>query len=103
MLGSIYSKLYLKPEIQEATDVALAKATMYGISGHAAALRWTAYHSILDGRHGDSIILGASSPEQLSSNLDMIEAGPLPAEVAECMSALFESIEEGNVSIPYHR
>ncbi|OAA39481.1 aflatoxin B1 aldehyde reductase member 2 [Beauveria brongniartii RCEF 3172] len=99
-LGSIYSKLYLKSQIQEATEAALTTGAKFGISGHAAALRWIAYHSILDNQYGDSIILGASSPEQLSSNLDMIEAGPLPDEVAQAMSGLFESI--GDVGIPYH-
>lgn len=93
--------MYIKPQIQDATDSALSTAEKYGISGHAAALRWTVYHSILDNKYGDSVIIGASSTEQLSSNLDMIEAGPLPADVATAMSALFASIQDEG--IPYHR
>lgn len=46
---------YLKPAITEATDKTLEVAARYGIGGHAAAFRWTAWYSILSKLYGDSI------------------------------------------------
>lgn len=82
-----------------ATEKALEVASRYGISGHAAALRWTAHHSVLNEKYGDAIIIGASSLEQLESNLDMIEQGPLPDDVVGALEAAYEEIGD---EIPYH-
>ena len=92
--------LYLKPSIEAATDNALAVASKHGISGHAAALRWTLNHSVLDTKHGDSIIIGASNLDQLNSNLDIVEKGPLPDDVVEALNALYNEV--GEEEIPYH-
>ncbi|KAH6880360.1 NADP-dependent oxidoreductase domain-containing protein [Thelonectria olida] len=100
LAGGLYSKFYLKPSIISATDKALDVASKHGIGGHAAALRWTAHHSILSNSHRDSIIIGASSPEQLESNIDMIEQGPLPDDVVSALEAVYEEI--GQDEILYH-
>jgi aryl-alcohol dehydrogenase-like predicted oxidoreductase len=68
-------------------------AKRHGISGHAAALRWTAFHSALDGNYGDGIIFGASKIKQLHDSRDALEAVPLPAELAEAMGAIYEKVE----------
>ena len=60
----------MKPAIDVATDRARDVATKHGINGHEAALRWTVYHSSLSSEAGDAVIIGASSVEQLKSNLD---------------------------------
>lgn len=83
----------------DATDKALSVASKHGISGHAAALRWTAHHSKLSKTHGDSVIIGASSPQQLESNIDMIEQGPLPDDVVAALEAVHAGIDD---QIPYH-
>ncbi|KAL6867172.1 Aldo/keto reductase [Trichoderma novae-zelandiae] len=98
-LGGFYSALYLKPSIEAATEKALAVASKHGISGHAAALRWTVYHSALDAKYGDSIIIGASTIDQVNSNLDIAEAGPLPEDAAEVFDALYKEV--GADEIPY--
>ncbi|KAH7253676.1 NADP-dependent oxidoreductase domain-containing protein [Fusarium redolens] len=98
-LGGLYSGLYLKPAIAEATEKALATASRYGISGHVAALRWSAHHGALSSRFGDSILIGASSLEQLESNIDAIEEGPLPDDVAGALEAIYEEIGD---AISYH-
>ncbi|KAG5806934.1 hypothetical protein H9Q74_004728 [Fusarium xylarioides] len=98
-LGGLYSDRYLKPSITEATEKALAAAARHGISGHAAALRWTAHHGALRKELGDAIVIGASSVEQLNSNIDAIEAGPLPGDVADALGAVYAEI--GDV-LPYH-
>lgn len=89
----------MKPSIEAATDRALHVASKHGISGHAAALRWTAHHGALSSAHGDSIIVGASSLEQLESNLDMIEQGPLPGDIVSALEALHEEIGH---EVSYH-
>lgn len=78
----------------------LAASEKHGIIGHAAALRWTAFYSILDGAYGDGIIFTVSNMEQLHKTLDAIDAGPLPADLADTFSTLYSTVEEAGVS--YH-
>ncbi|OTA95547.1 hypothetical protein M434DRAFT_195656 [Hypoxylon sp. CO27-5] len=99
-IGSLYSSLYLKPYIMAAADNAVAVAAKHGIGGHAAALRWTAYHSVLNKAHGDAIIIGASSSEQLDANIDTIEQGPLPDDVVAALESVYEQVGEKE-EIPY--
>ncbi|KAI1753936.1 Aldo/keto reductase [Xylaria castorea] len=100
LIGKNYNGFYGHPLIQASVADILAAAEKYGISGHAAALRWTAFHSILDGSYGDGIIFTVSSLEQLHKTLDAIDAGPLPTDLADAFSAL-SSTTEGH-SLPYH-
>lgn len=99
-LGRMYASMYLKPNIEAATDQALDLAAKHGINGHAAALRWTVYHSKLAADFGDSVIIAASSPDQLISNLDMIEQGPLPEDVVGAVENLYRNIAGTEMS--YH-
>ncbi|XP_062960915.1 aflatoxin B1 aldehyde reductase member 2 [Cynocephalus volans] len=48
-----------------------------------AALRWMYHHSQLQAAHGDAVILGMSSVEQLEQNLAAAEEGPLEPAVVE--------------------
>jgi aflatoxin B1 aldehyde reductase len=98
----VYSSLYLKPGIEAATDHAIATAAKHGINGHAAALRWTVHHSILSASYGDSVIIGASSADQLTSNIDYIEAGPLPEDVATALDGLYKEVLTDGEDIGYH-
>jgi len=63
-------------------------------------LRWTAYHSILDGQYGDAIIFAVSKLSQLHSSLDAIEAGPLPEQLAKDIDAVFAAM--GDSAPPFH-
>ncbi|KAM5356756.1 hypothetical protein ACJ41O_003402 [Fusarium nematophilum] len=98
-LGGIYAQLYLKQSIIDATGKAVQVAAKHGIGGHAAALRWTAYHGVLSKDYGDGVIIGASSAEQLESNLDMIEQGPLPEDVVVALEELYKEVGD---QVPYH-
>lgn len=89
----------MKPSILAAADKALAVTANHGINGHAAALRWTAYHSVLSKTYDDAIIVGASSVQQLESNMDMIEQGPLPDDVVAALEAVYAEIDD---PVPYH-
>lgn len=71
-----------------------AAAKSRGIDGHAAALRWTVYHSILRAEHGDAVILGASSAEQLERNLEAVETGPLAEDLVQVVDEVWEAVKE---------
>lgn len=99
-IGNFYSSRYVKPSIDAAADRVREVAANHGISGHAASLRWTAYHSALSAERGDAIIIGASSIKQLNENLEIFEQGPLPQEVVDAVDAVFAEI--GDDAIAYH-
>ncbi|KIW72816.1 hypothetical protein PV04_00986 [Phialophora macrospora] len=102
LLGGMYTGLYVQPGITAAPEKALAIASKHGIGGHAAALRWTAFHSQLDPKYDDAVIIGASTQEQLTSNLEIIKAGPLPLDVVEALDGLYKEVAASGAEIPYH-
>lgn len=65
-----------------------AAVEKHNITGHAAALRWVAFHSALDGKYGDGLVFSVSSNKQLQETLDFLEAGPLPDEAAQAIGEL---------------
>ncbi|KAH7184812.1 NADP-dependent oxidoreductase domain-containing protein [Fusarium flagelliforme] len=98
-VGTVYVGMYVKQSIESAVEKALQVAARYGIKGHAAALRWTAHHSILEAEYGDGVVIGASSLEQLESNLSTMEEGPLPDEVAAAIDQVYAEVGD---EIAYH-
>lgn len=58
-----------------------------GLTMIETALRWAVHHSQLRVANGggDGIIIGISSYEQLDSNLDNLEKGPLPEDVVKAL------------------
>lgn len=99
-MGKIYAANYSKPKIATAADNATEVAAKHGINGHAAALRWTTYHGVLDRAKGDAVIIGASSVAQLATNLDIIDQGPLPQELVEVLDGVYGQL--GDEAISYH-
>jgi aryl-alcohol dehydrogenase-like predicted oxidoreductase len=99
-MGKVYSGVYGQAPVEVIVRTVQDAAKKHEISGHAAALRWTVFHSALNGKYGDGAIFGASKIEQLHDCLDAIEAGPLPAELAEAIDAIYESLEGSGPS--YH-
>ncbi|KZL65212.1 aflatoxin B1 aldehyde reductase member 2 [Colletotrichum tofieldiae] len=95
-----YSYFYRQPPVQIAVAIILDLAETHGISGHAAAMRWTAFHSHLEGKFGDSIVFGVSKVEQLHKILDALESGPLPDDLVEAITAIYEEVE--GAEPPYH-
>ena len=92
-MGQLYQKLYGSERVQASVSAVRAAASGHGISPHAAALRWTLFHSILDGLYGDGVTFGMSKIEQLHQTLDAIEAGPLPDDVANKISGIYATFE----------
>lgn len=71
-----------------------------GIQGHAAALRWIIHHSHLRPEHGDAVIFGASSVEQLADNINIAESGPLPDNVVRAIEEVWPTLR--SVAPSYH-
>lgn len=92
-LGAKYAGDYFHDPLFAAAEMVRMQAKQYGISGHAAALRWTTWHSKLDAACGDAVIIGASKIEQLEENLDILEQGPLPEGLVEIMGKMWEDVK----------
>ncbi|KAL1953704.1 hypothetical protein VTO42DRAFT_2339 [Malbranchea cinnamomea] len=87
-VGQFYASWYGREELKQLAAKAVDKIKAEGIAGHAAALRWTIYHSQL--QKGDAVIIAASNVEQLKENIDAAEAGPLPQPLVELLDDLFK-------------
>ncbi|XP_069466494.1 aflatoxin B1 aldehyde reductase member 4-like [Ambystoma mexicanum] len=85
--AEVYRNRYWKEEHFQGIDlVDRALEVAYGAKKPtltAAALRWMYHHSKLQGEHGDAVIIGISSMEQLKQNLAGAEEGPLLPAVLE--------------------
>jgi aflatoxin B1 aldehyde reductase len=49
----------------------------------AAAVRWSIHHSVLSAKHGDGMIFGVSSSEQMDKNMAAAAEGTLPETVVD--------------------
>ncbi|KAK9470764.1 NADP-dependent oxidoreductase domain-containing protein [Dipodascopsis tothii] len=88
--GKQYRARYFRSSYWEALDVLEAAVKETGIPLYEMALRWMVHHSALriGGPHdvsGDGIIIGISSKEQLATNLDSLEKGPLPQAALDAL------------------
>lgn len=82
--GKIYRKRYYRDATFQAIRVIESASEKHGITMIETALRWMVHHSklkVVDG--SDGIIIGVASVEQLKTNLDCLEKGPLPEDVVE--------------------
>ncbi|KAI1734952.1 Aldo/keto reductase [Xylaria scruposa] len=79
--GAHFTKMYDHPEFHKEIRDLINVVEPLGIKPAEAALRWIAYHSVLNA--ADGIILGASKPDQLLANMEDIHKGPLPQVVVD--------------------
>jgi aflatoxin B1 aldehyde reductase len=86
-LGKVYHYLYNKPLPLEALDKWHDIAEAEGISSAELAYRWVAYNSALE--PSDGLVIGASTIEQWKRNMEAIRKGPVSAEVAAKIDALW--------------
>ncbi|OKL58386.1 hypothetical protein UA08_06296 [Talaromyces atroroseus] len=87
-LAQRFRQIYDHPEFHDKIRRLQEIIQPLGISPTGAALRWLAFHSLL--REEDGIILGARRIEQVRENVKEIALGPLPASVAQLITALNE-------------
>lgn len=90
-MGQMYRARYFKDSTFEALRLIEPVVEKHGLTMVETALRWCLHHSALnvrgvEGKRGDDgLIIGASSLEQLESNLGDCEKGPLPADVVDVL------------------
>jgi aflatoxin B1 aldehyde reductase len=94
-VGDLQRRYYGFPEARAAIEHVRDLGTKYGLSGHEVALRWVRYHSVLDGARGDGMIVAARNGARLEETLTGLERGPLPEEVANAVSDVWEQVKEG--------
>ena len=78
-----YQKRYWKKSFFEGVRIIKEACEKHRLTMIEATYRWLAYHSMLNGRRGDAVIIGASKLEHLQQNMKSINAGPLPGDVVE--------------------
>ena len=76
-----YQNRYWKKSFFDAVDLLKAVCEKNGITTIEATYRWLAYHSMLNAKRGDAIIIGASNLNHLQQNMETVKAGPLPDEI----------------------
>ena len=91
--GGLYRALYMKPSYLEALAKWEAIAKEEGVARAELAYRWVRYNSPLKKEHGDAIIIGASTVEQLEQTLVGIEKGPLSKKAVEAIDQVWEEVK----------
>ena len=91
--GGVYRQMFMKPSYLEALAKWEAIAKDEGVSRAELAYRWVASNSPLDRAHGDAIIIGASSIEQLKQTLEGIEKGKLSDKAVQAIDAIWDTIK----------
>lgn len=76
-----YQGRYWKQSFFEAVELIKKAAEKHGITSAEATYRWLAYHSMLNDKRGDAILIGASKLNHLRQNIEAVKAGPLPENV----------------------
>lgn len=85
-----YQKRYWKQSYFKAVDVIKEAAGKHGLTTIEATYRWLAYHSMLNEKRGDAILIGASKLNHLIENMKAVKAGPLPEGVIEAFEKAWE-------------
>ncbi|SYW82155.1 uncharacterized protein UHO2_00640 [Ustilago hordei] len=99
--GQMYRARYWQQHYFDALDLIRPVAEKHGLGLPEVALRWTMYHSELNKKHGDAVIIGASSTKYIEQNLKDFEKGPLPEEVVRKVDEAWKIVEP-NAPPYYH-
>ncbi|ROV90013.1 hypothetical protein VSDG_08402 [Cytospora chrysosperma] len=107
-MGKMYRGRYFRDSTFRALRVIEDAVSAAGLTMVETALRWTVHHSQLRVKDGnDGIIIGVSSLEQLGSNLDALEKGPLPEDVVKSLDEAWsiskaDSVHYWHGEVKYH-
>ncbi|TLS25154.1 hypothetical protein PpBr36_07937 [Pyricularia pennisetigena] len=93
-LGKLYSSLYKRPSLLEALKTWGELAAEEGASRGELAYRWNMHNSALSPAHGDGLIVGARTTDQLKEVLGWIAKGPLSPAVVDKINVLWEGIKD---------
>ncbi|KAH6892494.1 NADP-dependent oxidoreductase domain-containing protein [Thelonectria olida] len=94
VMGKVFRDLYYKPSYMNMLENFGRLSDECGISRPGLAYRWVVYHSELDGRLGDEVLVGASTLAQLEETLTEIDKGPLDAWIVERITGLWDIIKD---------
>ncbi|KAJ6024669.1 alcohol dehydrogenase [Penicillium herquei] len=92
-MGAVYHKIYSKPSFFQALDEWNAISESSGIPKAELAYRWITFHSNLDARLGDGLVIGASSTDQLKRTVAALKNGSLPDSVVQRISAIWDIVK----------
>ncbi|USW53321.1 Putative aldo/keto reductase, aldo-keto reductase, NADP-dependent oxidoreductase [Septoria linicola] len=97
VVGKMYRDRYFGDANFEALQILEPVAKEHGLTLPRVALRWCVHHSKLDVVNGsDGIIIGVSSREQLETNLDILEQGPLPQATVDALDQVWEKVTKAS-------
>lgn len=102
-IGAMYAGMYSKPAYLEALEQWEQIAKDEGTTRADLAYRWVKYNSPLSNEHGDAIIIGASSLDQLKQTLDSINKGPLSENAVKRIDGVWKTIEHEAPLDNYHK
>ena len=85
-----YQGKYWKKSNFDALDVIREAIAPHNMTMIEATYRWLAYHSMLDEKRGDAILIGASKINHLIENMNTVKAGPLPGDVVSAFEKAWE-------------
>jgi len=92
--GKRYRERFWKDEFFDAIEMIEKACAPHSISILAAATSWMYHHSQLSGKFGDGVIVGGSSVDQVTENLDVVDnIRKLPEEVIKVMDDAWKITE----------
>jgi aryl-alcohol dehydrogenase-like predicted oxidoreductase len=93
-LGNLYHKLYNKPSMLEGLRLWESISKETGIPKVELAYRWIVYNSGLKREHGDKVVFGSRTLQQLQETLAVVEKGPLSDDVVEKIEEVWRLVEK---------
>ena len=92
--GKRYRERYWKDNYFQAVDWYVKACQEHSLSPVEVALRWVSFHSFLDVKKGDAVIIGASSLAHVKQNLEFCEKdGPLPDTLSETLEKCWHHVQ----------
>jgi len=99
--GKLYRQRYWHDAYFKALESIKPVAEKQGLTLAEISLRWITHHSMLKQEHGDAVLIGASSVNQLKHNLIDLDKGPLPAEIVTVLNEAYDLVRHLNTNY-YH-
>ncbi|KAL3451714.1 NADP-dependent oxidoreductase domain-containing protein [Aspergillus insuetus] len=92
--GAMYHRLYNKPSMLEGLRLWESISKDSGIPKVELAYRWVVYNSGLKREHGDKVIFGSRTLQQMEETLAAVKKGPLSPEVVERIEEIWRLVEK---------
>lgn len=94
MVGDLYNSLYNKPTLLKGLERWGKIAEKHKIPKSHLAYRWLAFHSFLDGKKDDAVIIGGKNYQQTADTLDALKEGPLSESVVSEIKEIWDTIKD---------